>query len=569
MKKKLIEQMKAPRITKGMEGVVAIARIPAEGLLTIDFVDADTKEVEVRHCVTKTEFANYYPDTGIWDNKKLNNTNEFERIYMYEKVYGASNIKKAIGIKGDSLQSIERHEYMVTQDKRMKQEHRKAVQCNERNEKVPEPTEEEVQFLTRYIDGHRIIYYKRKGKYVDIACAECGHHGRYIMSRFMNCFEDTARPCLDFVPEHNLGGEQCPECGTYAIWKAAGLTKTTQTKEDHSMITPVTKIEDIRALKRFEKQEPEAVETKYEELFKDFFNGKEKELNAVFLLELKEAVEIINPMNNRTHKYKMLFMAMKEYEKGIDIKDLLKPVPEHLTWESFIEQSRSVFTYDNQAAGTPYEQNYPKESEIEAEKKELENVKEELKEKKAEAKIPQTRISNDSEATLDKSSLTGNNTEKEQKIEENVTKDESKEENATSETATETAEAEKEVENPVCDIAQTVESIRMEPDSEPEILEGEVEEKTEEIVKPFESCNGIPKLKTHEKYYDDIESRRKSFSIRLNDRGYKVGDKYVLAFIDDDGVITKPSLTIRITYVLDDFIGLTDGYVAFGYEVVA
>lgn len=240
MKKKLIEQMKDPRITKGMEGVVAIARIPAAGLLTIDFVDTDTKEVECRHCVTKNEFANYYPDTGIWDNKRLNNANEYERNYMFAKVYGASNIKKAgIGIKGDSLTSIDWHEYMVTQDKRSKSEHRKAVQCNERNEKVPELTEEEMQFLTRYIDGHRIIYYKRRGKYVDIACAECGHHGRYIMSRFMNCFEDVARPYLDFVPEHNMGGEQCPKCGTYAIWKAAGRMRVTQTKEDHRSLISV------------------------------------------------------------------------------------------------------------------------------------------------------------------------------------------------------------------------------------------------------------------------------------------------------------------------------------------
>lgn len=353
---------------------------------------------------------------------------------------------------------------------------------------------------------------------------------RTVASRFMSINDkfSTDGYSLELKEEYKgLGSSRLSEMLTLQI-------------EDHSMITPVTKIEDIRALKRFEKQEPEAVETKYEELFKDFFNGKEKELNAVFLLELKEAVEIINPMNNRTHKYKMLFMAMKEYEKGIDIKDLLKPVPEHITWESFIEQCRSVFTYDTMASGTPYEQNYP-----------------------------QTRINSDSGATLDKSSLTENNTEKEQKTDENVTKAEPNEEETASETVTEPEEEENEVEKDVCDIAQTIESINTEADSEPEILEGEVEEKTEEKVKTFEGCNGIPKLKTHEKYYDDIKSRKKSFSIRLNDRGYKVGDKYCLMFINDDGEITQPSINIRITYVLNDFIGLAEGYVAFGYEVIS
>lgn len=68
-------------------------------------------------------------------------------------------------------------------------------------------------------------------------------------------------------------------------------------------------------------------------------------------------------------------------------------------------------------------------------------------------------------------------------------------------------------------------------------------------------------LKICKKYADAVMSGAKTFEIRKNDRGYKVGDKIVFA------VYPRPQhplngATYRIDYILDDFEGLAQKYVA-------
>ena len=77
-------------------------------------------------------------------------------------------------------------------------------------------------------------------------------------------------------------------------------------------------------------------------------------------------------------------------------------------------------------------------------------------------------------------------------------------------------------------------------------------------------------IKIKECYADAIMEGRKTFEVRLNDRGYNSGD-YVCFMVFDEGIRNfKHKLdgeVFRITYVHSG-LGMQDGYVVFGIERV-
>lgn len=77
------------------------------------------------------------------------------------------------------------------------------------------------------------------------------------------------------------------------------------------------------------------------------------------------------------------------------------------------------------------------------------------------------------------------------------------------------------------------------------------------------------RLKVLIKYADAIMDGTKTFEIRKNDRGYKVGDKIVFDVVANEGYAVGTAArhplngeTYRIDYILDDFEGLARKYVA-------
>lgn len=78
-------------------------------------------------------------------------------------------------------------------------------------------------------------------------------------------------------------------------------------------------------------------------------------------------------------------------------------------------------------------------------------------------------------------------------------------------------------------------------------------------------------LKICKKYADAVMSGAKTFEIRKNDRGYKVGDKIVFEVVANAGegydvrAAARHPLNgrfYRIGYILDGFEGLAQKYVA-------
>lgn len=94
-----------------------------------------------------------------------------------------------------------------------------------------------------------------------------------------------------------------------------------------------------------------------------------------------------------------------------------------------------------------------------------------------------------------------------------------------------------------------------------------------------EKMNGIPsgtvddsrkvhKIKLGKSFFGDVYSGEKTFELRKNDRGYKKGD--ILELMEfADGRDTGRIVRALVTYILEDFTGLEDGYCIMGIKIMA
>ena len=78
----------------------------------------------------------------------------------------------------------------------------------------------------------------------------------------------------------------------------------------------------------------------------------------------------------------------------------------------------------------------------------------------------------------------------------------------------------------------------------------------------------LHELKTYPKYFQETIEGNKLFEIRKNDRNFQVGD--VLLLKEWDNIkYTGREVGAMVTYILDDkFIGLAEGYVALGLQIL-
>ena len=74
-------------------------------------------------------------------------------------------------------------------------------------------------------------------------------------------------------------------------------------------------------------------------------------------------------------------------------------------------------------------------------------------------------------------------------------------------------------------------------------------------------------LKTYPKYFQETIEGNKPFEIRKNDRGFQVGDVLILKEWDNIKYSGR-EIGAVVRYVLRDFIGLQEGYVALGLQIL-
>ena len=71
----------------------------------------------------------------------------------------------------------------------------------------------------------------------------------------------------------------------------------------------------------------------------------------------------------------------------------------------------------------------------------------------------------------------------------------------------------------------------------------------------------VHELKTVQPFFDQVASGKKKFELRNNDRDFKVADILILKLYDKGkDLFLGQDIAVRITYVLDQFVGLQQGY---------
>lgn len=136
---------------------------------------------------------------------------------------------------------------------------------------------------------------------------------------------------------------------------------------DREMITPQTPREDIRELKRFNREAPEGSED-LQGLIEGFFRNHPEELNQIFqeLATGREGAgwvaEIVSPSGSRAYRAGIYFMMLQENKVSIK---RFGSQPSTMTYEEFLERTREIFEAD---AGPDTWQNHfgDPESEVES-----------------------------------------------------------------------------------------------------------------------------------------------------------------------------------------------------------
>lgn len=278
----------------------------------------------------------------------------------------------------------------------------------------------------------------------------------------------------------------------------------TMDPEDYVLITNQTSIKDIREIKRMEKAaEDNEVLTKFQEVLRKEYASpdRRKELieiaNAKCIDDIKAAVI---PEGYRLMKKGVL--VIKFEDEKITVRTMGVSGVQELTWSEILSEYDQAFDL---GAADPWKATYGEiEEEVKPEPKKVE--------KKPELKKP--------------------------------TKAESK--------PVATSQQEEQV------VGQT--SIEKDfPEYLPEDLKVEIEQTNKVEVPETVKDDRRHKLKLAKMFFEDVRLGRKSFELRKNDRDYQIGDILELREMDN-GEPTGRVIEKEITYILEGFAGLKEGY---------
>lgn len=143
---------------------------------------------------------------------------------------------------------------------------------------------------------------------------------------------------------------------------------------DIEMITSDTKREDIRELKKFNKEaseEPvESNTSEFANVIIGFYKANRDALNDLYSADtddIDELVDIINPSGSKSFKQGIYFLMMGDADKGIQVKKY-PDKPYKISWGEFIAMTHDIFK--DSAAGNQTYKNYFGEEVKEEPKKE-------------------------------------------------------------------------------------------------------------------------------------------------------------------------------------------------------
>ncbi len=100
----------------------------------------------------------------------------------------------------------------------------------------------------------------------------------------------------------------------------------------------------------------------------------------------------------------------------------------------------------------------------------------------------------------------------------------------------------------------------IERETKKKLREMEQEEKMQSLPSDTqETGQKVHQIRLAKPYFDDVANGIKTFELRKNDRGYKKGD--ILEMMEfADGKNTGRMVKVLVTYILEDYTGIEDGY---------
>lgn len=300
-------------------------------------------------------------------------------------------------------------------------------------------------------------------------------------------------------------------------------------EEDHEMIRPEAHKEDIRELNRFNRENEsnpdnlldwknaQTTEEKIQATIYEFWHDNRDAMNTFFGsdMEMRDLAEMISPSGSRSYRKGTVFLMFY----GMDTEILVKVFgddPVKMTYQEFADRTRQIF--EGAAGDRAWETCFGEA----VESNKIEQT-EQLQEQ--EDQIPgQDRIQNHPEYMPEP----------------------------------EIAPAQKNEEQ-----KYNKQQARIDRETKKKLQEKEDQEKMEHL--PSDEPKKTKQLRMAASYYDDVLSGKMSFWFCKNDN-FHVGDSLDLMEFKE-GRHTGRNIQTEITYILEDYTGLEDGYCILAIKV--
>ena len=300
-------------------------------------------------------------------------------------------------------------------------------------------------------------------------------------------------------------------------------------EEDHEMIRPEAHKEDIRELNRFNRENEsnpdnlldwknaQTTEEKIQATIYEFWHDTRDAMNTFFGsdMEMRDLAEMISPSGSRSYRKGTVFLLFY----GMDTEILVKVFgddPVKMTYQEFADRTRQIF--EGAAGDRAWETCFGEA----VESNKIEQT-EQLQEQ--EDQIPgQDRIQNHPEYMPEP----------------------------------EIAPAQKNEEQ-----KYNKQQARIDRETKKKLQEQEDQEKMEHL--PSDEPKKTKQLRMAASYYDDVLSGKMSFWFCKNDN-FHVGDSLDLMEFKE-GRHTGRNIQTEITYILEDYTGLEDGYCILAIKV--
>ena len=360
-------------------------------------------------------------------------------------------------------------------------------------------------------------------------------------SRFMKVYE-----------EYSLPGDTPELKEQYRDYNSSQLIELLQIQEeDRQIFRSEVKRQDIREFQRFEKENENSIdnllnwkeakepEEKLRATIQEFFRENREILNNLYAKDLQpnDLAELIAPSGSRSYRKGTVYMMFYSFEKGIMVK-VFGEDPMDMSYRAFYDVTKSIF--DSAAAGISTWDKYfrtpPEDPDTQDDFAEDTKIEEHIVE-------PNKTFDHDGKAT---------------EMEDQIPGQDNIQNHPEYMPEPEIAPAQKTEEQ-----KYNEKQNKIDRETKKKLREMEDQEKMSHL--PSDEPKRTKQLRMASTYYDDIISGRMTFWFFKNDN-FHPGDTLNLTEFHE-GRHTGRTIRTEITYILDDYTGLEDGYCILAIKV--